>query len=65
MITQYTQHTNTYHTGAAADYMAYQFKYDTIHGRWGGSLEVDGDDMIINGQRIKTTHGMFIFHLHL
>jgi len=43
-------------TGAAADYMAYQFKYDTIHGRWGGSLEVDGDDMIINGQRIKTTH---------
>jgi len=37
-------------TGAAADYMAYQFKYDTIHGRWGGSLEVDGDDMIINGQ---------------
>jgi len=36
--------------------MAYQFKYDTIHGRWGGSLEVDGDDMIINGQRVKTTH---------
>jgi len=43
-------------TGAGADYMAYQFKYDTIHGRWGGSLEVDGDDMIINGQRVKTTH---------
>ncbi len=43
-------------TGAAAEYMAYQFKYDTIHGRWGGSLEVDGDDMIINGQRITTTH---------
>ena len=43
-------------TGAAAEYMAYQFKYDTIHGRWGGSLEVDGDDMIINGQTVKTTH---------
>jgi glyceraldehyde 3-phosphate dehydrogenase len=43
-------------TGADANYMAYQFKYETIHGRWGGSLEVDGDDMIINGQRVKTTH---------
>merc|ERR1719353_845150 len=43
-------------TGAGADYMAYQFKYDTIHGRWGGSLEVNGDDMIINGQTVKTTH---------
>lgn len=43
-------------TGADAKYMAYQFKYDTIHGRWKGSLEVDGDDLIINGQRVKTTH---------
>ena len=42
--------------GAAAEYMAYQFKYDTIHGRWDGSLEVDGDDLIIDGQRVKTTH---------
>jgi glyceraldehyde 3-phosphate dehydrogenase len=43
-------------TGADASYMAYQFKYDTIHGRWKGSLEVDGDDLVINGQRVKTTH---------
>lgn len=43
-------------TGADAGYMAYQFKYDTVHGPWKGSLEVDGDDMIINGQRVKTTH---------
>jgi glyceraldehyde 3-phosphate dehydrogenase len=43
-------------TGADAQYMAYQFKYDSVHGRWKGSLEVDGDDLIINGQRIKTTH---------
>jgi hypothetical protein len=27
-------------TGASADYMAYQFKYDSVHGRWDGSLEV-------------------------
>merc|ERR1719408_584969 len=43
-------------TGAAAEYMAYQFKYDPIHGRWDGSLEVDGDTMIINGQKVMTTH---------
>jgi glyceraldehyde 3-phosphate dehydrogenase len=43
-------------TGADASYMAYQFKYDTVHGRWKGSLEVDGEDLIINGQRVKTTH---------
>lgn len=43
-------------TGAAAEYMAYQFKYDSIHGIWKGSVEVKGDDLIINGQTIKTTH---------
>ena len=43
-------------TGASTDYMAYQFKYDSIHGRWPGSIEVNGDDMIINGQTVKTTH---------
>eukprot|EP01040_Poterioochromonas_malhamensis_P023068 gene23068-28185_t len=35
-------------TGADANYMAYQFKYDTVHGRWKGSVEVDGDDLVIN-----------------
>lgn len=43
-------------TGADANYMAYQFKYDTVHGRWKGSVEVDGDDLVINGKRVKTTH---------
>jgi len=43
-------------TGADANYMAYQFKYDTIHGRWKGSLEVDGNDLVINGKRVKTSH---------
>jgi glyceraldehyde 3-phosphate dehydrogenase len=43
-------------TGADAKYMAYQFKYDTVHGQWKGSLEVDGDDLVINGKRVKTTH---------
>jgi len=43
-------------TGADAAYMAYQFKYDTVHGRWKGSLEIDGDSLIINGQKVTTTH---------
>jgi glyceraldehyde 3-phosphate dehydrogenase len=36
--------------------MAYQFKYDTVHGRWDGTIEVDGMDLVINGQRVATTH---------
>lgn len=43
-------------TAADADYMAYQFKYDTVHGRWKGTVEVDNGDLVINGQRVKTTH---------
>lgn len=43
-------------TGADTDYMAYQFKYDTVHGKFKGSVEVEGDDLIINGKRVKTTH---------
>jgi len=35
-------------------YMAYQFKYDSVHGRFKGSVEIDGDDLVINGKRIKT-----------
>eukprot|EP00595_Chromulina_sp_UTEXLB2642_P000143 CAMPEP_0196761074 /NCGR_PEP_ID=MMETSP1095-20130614/185_1 /TAXON_ID=96789 ORGANISM="Chromulina nebulosa, Strain UTEXLB2642" /NCGR_SAMPLE_ID=MMETSP1095 /ASSEMBLY_ACC=CAM_ASM_000446 /LENGTH=369 /DNA_ID=CAMNT_0042110145 /DNA_START=45 /DNA_END=1154 /DNA_ORIENTATION=- len=42
-------------TGADAEYMAYQFKYDSVHGKWDGSLEVDGSALIINGQRVETT----------
>ena len=40
---------------ATPEYMAYQFKYDSIHGRWDGTTVVDGNDLIINGQRIITT----------
>jgi glyceraldehyde-3-phosphate dehydrogenase type I len=43
-------------TGADANYMAYQFKYDSVHGRFDGKIDVNGDDLIINGQTIKTTH---------
>uniref|UniRef100_A0A7S4P1B0 Glyceraldehyde-3-phosphate dehydrogenase n=1 Tax=Guillardia theta TaxID=55529 RepID=A0A7S4P1B0_GUITH len=40
---------------ATPDYMAYQFKYDSIHGRYNGDVVVDGDDLIIDGQRVITT----------
>jgi glyceraldehyde 3-phosphate dehydrogenase len=31
------------------------FKYDSVHGRFPGSVEVDGNDLIINGKRIQVT----------
>ena len=35
-----------------ADYMAFMLKYDTVHGRFKGTVEADGDSLI-NGKRIK------------
>jgi glyceraldehyde 3-phosphate dehydrogenase len=43
-------------TGADPEYMAYQFKYDSVHGVYKGSIEVDGMDLIIDGQRVPTSH---------
>ncbi|CAM9714877.1 unnamed protein product, partial [Discosporangium mesarthrocarpum] len=43
-------------TGAAPEYMAYQFKYDSVHGRFDGTVEVDGMDLILDGQRVPTSH---------
>jgi glyceraldehyde 3-phosphate dehydrogenase len=43
-------------TGAEPEYMAYQLKYDSVHGKYPGTVEVDGMDLIIDGQRVPTTH---------
>jgi glyceraldehyde 3-phosphate dehydrogenase len=40
---------------ATPDYMAYQYKYDTIHGKARGTVEIDGDFLIINGNKIITS----------
>merc|ERR1719506_2592104 len=40
---------------ATADYMAYQFKYDTIHGKYGGTVEVDGDYLVLDGKKVLTS----------
>lgn len=33
---------------------AHLTKYDTVHGRFNGTVEVDGDCMIVNGDKIRT-----------
>jgi len=40
---------------ATPDYMAYQYKYDSIHGKAKGTVDVDGDFLVLNGKRIETT----------
>jgi len=41
-------------SGHDIGYMAYQLKYDTVHGRFKGTIDIDGTDLIINGKRVKT-----------
>jgi len=40
---------------ATPDYMAYQYKYDTIHGIAKGTVETDGDFLVLNGEKIQTS----------
>jgi glyceraldehyde 3-phosphate dehydrogenase len=35
-----------------AAYMAYLLKYDTIHGRFGGEVEVQDDAIVVDGQKV-------------
>merc|ERR1712106_671161 len=47
---------NAINAGSATpDYMAYQYKFDTIHGKAKGTVEVDGDFLVLNGEKIETT----------
>ncbi|CAE7368131.1 GAPC1 [Symbiodinium natans] len=39
-----------------ADYLAYMMKYDTIHGKYDGTVEVDGDSLVIDGQTVALSH---------
>ncbi|NLB65151.1 MAG: type I glyceraldehyde-3-phosphate dehydrogenase [Lentisphaerae bacterium] len=36
-------------------YLAYMLKYDSVHGRFKGSLDVDGNTLIANGKRVRLT----------
>lgn len=37
----------------AIEQMVYALKYDTAHGRWNKNVSVEGDELIIDGHRIK------------
>jgi len=37
------------------DYMAYMLKYDSTHGRFNGTVEVDGGNLIVNGKKVRVT----------
>lgn len=39
----------------AADYMLYQLKYDSVHGRLNMSAKIEGDYLVIDGRRILIT----------
>ncbi|CAE8631633.1 unnamed protein product [Polarella glacialis] len=39
-----------------ADYLAYMMKYDSIHGRYDGTVEVDGDSLVIDGHKVVLSH---------
>lgn len=37
------------------DYIAYMLRYDTIHGRFDGSVEVKDGNLVVNGKTIRVT----------
>ncbi|WP_294637955.1 type I glyceraldehyde-3-phosphate dehydrogenase [uncultured Aquabacterium sp.] len=37
------------------DYLAYMLKYDSVHGRFKGDVAVDGNNLIVNGKKIRLT----------
>lgn len=41
-----------------AEYAKYLFTHDTIHGRFHGEVFVDGDCLVVNGNKIKFTKAM-------
>lgn len=38
-----------------AEYMAYMLKYDSVHGKFKGEVSVEGNDLIVNGKRIRVS----------
>ena len=37
------------------DYLAYMLSYDSVHGRFKGTVSVDGNTLVVNGKRIRLT----------
>lgn len=40
----------------ATDNLAYLLKYDTVYGRYPGTVEVDGDTLVVDGRRYPVYH---------
>merc|ERR1712212_60640 len=40
------------------DYMVYMFKYDSTHGVYKGEVKADGNDLVVNGHKIKVFNEM-------
>ena len=38
-----------------AEYMAYMLKYDTVHGKFKGTVEVKNGNLIVNGKEVRIT----------
>jgi glyceraldehyde 3-phosphate dehydrogenase len=38
-----------------ADYLAYMLKYDSTHGEFNGTINVEGNTLIVNGNKIRVT----------
>ncbi len=38
-----------------ADYLAYMLKYDSVHGRFQGDVGVDGNNLVVDGKKIRLT----------
>merc|ERR1719247_3800566 len=36
----------------APEYMKYQLEHDTVHGRFKGTCEIDGEALVINGEKV-------------
>jgi glyceraldehyde 3-phosphate dehydrogenase len=39
-------------------YLVYLLKYDSVHGRFPGSVELKGNDLVVDGKTVKLTHEM-------
>ncbi len=37
------------------DYLAYMLKYDSVHGRFKGEVSVEGNTLVVNGNKIRLT----------
>src|SRR3972149_8790985 len=37
------------------DYLAYRLSYDSVHGRFKGDVSVSGNNLVVNGKKIRLT----------